>query len=59
MKTIEIQRHSIRSKPEDPLNCIWPLMLAILHRRNLKKAYDLAVEAKKLINGMISYLGKN
>jgi four helix bundle protein len=24
-----------------------------------KKAYDLAVEAKKLINGMISHLGKN
>ena len=25
----------------------------------LKKAYDLAVEAKKLINGMISYLSRN
>jgi len=25
----------------------------------LKKAYDLAVETKKLINGMISYLNKN
>ena len=24
----------------------------------LKKAYDIAVEAKKLINGMISYLNK-
>ena len=28
-------------------------------QEELKKAYDLAVEAKKLINGMISYLGKN
>lgn len=25
----------------------------------LKKAYDLAVDTKKLINGMISYLSKN
>jgi len=25
----------------------------------LKKAYDLAVDVKKLINGMISYLNKN
>jgi len=28
-------------------------------REELKKAYDLAVETKKLINGMISYLSKN
>ena len=25
----------------------------------LKKAYDLAMDTKKLINGMISYLSKN
>lgn len=28
-------------------------------QEELKKAYDLAVDVKKLINGMISYLSKN
>ena len=28
-------------------------------QEELKKAYDLAVDVKKLINGMISYLNKN
>ena len=28
-------------------------------QEELKKAYDLAIDVKKLINGMISYLSKN
>ena len=30
-----------------------------ISQEELKRAYDLAVDTKKLINGMISYLGKN
>ena len=30
-----------------------------ISEEELKKAYDLAVETKKLINAMISYLNKN
>jgi len=35
------------------------LDLAHITREELDKAYALAVDVKKLINGMISYLNKN
>ena len=59
MKTIEIRRHSIRSKPGDPFELYLAPDAGYITQEELKKAYDMAVEAKKLINGMISYLGKN
>ena len=68
MKTIEIRRHSIRTNmhniaegfesgydPEFARFLKMALDADFITQEELKKAYDLTTDAKKLINGMISY----